>query len=79
MRKRVEQTFIFQANSLPRDYYSYEFRCSECGGALGNVACTEEERMEYGCGREWDCCSAAFTCESCGHHFAIGVDAPEME
>jgi uncharacterized protein with PIN domain len=54
-------------------------RCEDCGGEMDKVDCTPEERKEYGCGRPYDCCSAAFVCESCHKRIVISLPAPEMD
>jgi len=65
----------YEDYDLPRDVDI--IRC-ECGGKMNRVECTVEEREEYGCGRSYDCCSAAFVCEQCKKRIALRLPPPEM-
>lgn len=51
----------------------------DCGGYANSVACTQEERDKFGCGRSWDCCSRAFVCRICGTRIVGSARAPEMD
>lgn len=49
-----------------------------CGGYADRVACTEDERAKFNCGR-WGCCSRAFVCRACGNRIVGMAEAPEMD
>lgn len=53
--------------------------CSNCSGYAERVQCTPLERQEYGCGRSYDCCSAAFVCIQCGNRMVTSLPAPETD
>ena len=36
-----------------------------CGGYADRVECTKQEIKQYGCGRDYECCSRAFVCRVC--------------
>lgn len=72
MRKLNNGTYKIERNDQ-------HIPCPNCGGFCERVECTDAERKEYGCGRRYDCCSAAFVCIKCGNRVAVSLPAPEME
>lgn len=53
-------------------------KCPACGGYARRVPNTLKEREEYGCGRNYDCCSRAFLCDTCAKRTIGYAEAPEM-
>jgi len=55
--------------------------CS-CGGKVGAVATTKQERRDWGCSNDSEdasCCVLALECPKCGRRFTIALEAPEVK
>ena len=50
-----------------------------CGGYADRVECTKQEIQQYGCGRDYECCSRAFVCRACKKRLVGCAESPEME
>lgn len=63
---------------MPRDNTALECKC---GGYAAREPTTQEERFEFGCGRDQpnnECCARAFVCVLCKARYVGDATAPEM-
>lgn len=76
--ERLESGAVFAGYSIDRD--AHGIRCPACGtGYAEEVEPTPDEIREFGCGRPYACCTAAFVCAACGVRLVGENEAPEME